>query len=103
MANYGKYYIAVRLLLLKQYLEANAGRTRIVKRRELEQLLEEHDMPAAEKTRPPDGWSYIMSCLLRCPTSSSALKCLPHLSTAATRSPPLLRHRRRSGRSPNLN
>ena len=29
MANYGKYYIAVRLLLLKQYLEANAGRTRI--------------------------------------------------------------------------
>ena len=25
MANYGKYYIAVRLLLLKQYLEANAG------------------------------------------------------------------------------
>ena len=45
MANYGKYYIAVRLLLLKQYLEVNAGRTRIVKRRELEQLLEEHDMP----------------------------------------------------------
>ena len=43
MANYGKYYIAVRLLLLKQYLEANAGRTRIVKRRELEQLLEVHD------------------------------------------------------------
>ena len=29
MANYGKYYIAVRLLLLKQHLEANAGRTRI--------------------------------------------------------------------------
>ena len=26
MANYGKYYIAVRLLLLKQYLEANAGK-----------------------------------------------------------------------------
>lgn len=37
MANYGKYYIAVRLLLLKQYLEANAGRTRIVKRREPEE------------------------------------------------------------------
>ena len=31
MANYGKYYIAVRLLLLKQYLEANAGRARIAK------------------------------------------------------------------------
>lgn len=41
MANYGKYYIAVRLLLLKQYLEANAGRDRIVKRGELEALLRE--------------------------------------------------------------
>ena len=37
-------------LLLKQYLEANAGRNRIVKRRELEQLLEEHDMPVEKKT-----------------------------------------------------
>ena len=26
MANHGKYYIAIRLLLLKQYLEANTGR-----------------------------------------------------------------------------
>ena len=26
MANHGKYHIAVRLLLLKQYPEANAGR-----------------------------------------------------------------------------
>ncbi len=31
MANYGKYYIAARLLLLKQYLEANNGRTRIIR------------------------------------------------------------------------
>lgn len=50
MANYGKYYIAVRLLLLKQYLEANAGRDRIVKRGELEALLLEHDMPVEKKT-----------------------------------------------------
>ena len=50
MANYGKYYIAVRLLLLKQYLEANAGRNRIVMRRELETLLAEHDMPVEKKT-----------------------------------------------------
>ena len=50
MANYGKYYIAVRLLLLKQYLEANAGRKRIVKRRELEDLMAEHDMPVEKKT-----------------------------------------------------
>ena len=39
MANYGKYYIAVRLLLLKQYLEANAGKNRIVSRKELEAFL----------------------------------------------------------------
>ena len=50
MANYGKYYIAVRLLLLKQYLEANAGRNRIVQRRELEDLLRKHDMPVEKKT-----------------------------------------------------
>ena len=50
MANYGKYYIAIRLLLLKQYLEANAGRDRIVKRGELEALLREHDMPVEKKT-----------------------------------------------------
>lgn len=50
MANHGKYYIAIRLLLLKQYLEANAGRDRIVKRGELEVLLREHDMPVEKKT-----------------------------------------------------
>lgn len=27
MASLGKYYIAVRLLLLKQFLEANAGQS----------------------------------------------------------------------------
>ena len=42
MANYGKYYIAERLLILKQYLEANAGKNRIVTRGELEGLLKEH-------------------------------------------------------------
>lgn len=26
MANHGKYHIAIRLLLLNQYLEANTGR-----------------------------------------------------------------------------
>lgn len=50
MANYGKYYIAVRVLLIKKYLEANAGRNRVVKRRELEQLLEEHNMKVEKKT-----------------------------------------------------
>ena len=38
--------------------------------------------------------------LLRCPTSSSAFKSLPHLSTAATRSGRSSRHWRRSHRSP---
>ena len=41
----------------------------------------------------------IGSLLLRCPTSSSALKSLRHLSTAATRSGRSSRHRRRSHRS----
>ena len=50
MPNYGKYYIAVRLLLEKQYLEANAGKNRIVSRRELEALLEEHEMGVEKKT-----------------------------------------------------
>ena len=36
MPNYGKYYIGIRLLLLKEYLQANAGKDRIVKRREIE-------------------------------------------------------------------
>ena len=50
MPNYGKYYIAVRLLLLKQYLEANAGKDRIATRGELEDMLKEHDMPVEKKT-----------------------------------------------------
>lgn len=45
MANYGKYYVAVRLLLLKRYLEANAGRNRTVSRKELEDLLRDNEMP----------------------------------------------------------
>ena len=57
MANYGKYYIAVRLLLLKQYLEANAGRDRIVKRGELEALLREHgEKDALRRFRGPGGY-----------------------------------------------
>ncbi len=50
MANYGKYYIAERLLLLKQYLEANAGKNRTVERKELEAFLEEHDIKVEKKT-----------------------------------------------------
>ena len=50
MANYGKYYIAIRLLLLKQYLEANAGGNRVVKRSELEEHLRKHDIFVEKKT-----------------------------------------------------
>ena len=39
MPNYGNYYIGIRLLLLKEYLQANAGKDRIVRRRELEEYL----------------------------------------------------------------
>jgi len=38
--------------------------------------------------------------LLRCPIKSSGLRFSSILSTAATRSPPFLCHRQRSGRSP---
>ena len=76
MANHGKYYIAVRLLLLKQYLEANAGRTRIAKRREPEDILAEHDMPVEKKRRP--GGCLRLTVGIRCsqeglPTSEPAL------------------------------
>ena len=50
MPNYGKYYIGVRLLLLKEYLQANAGKTRIVKRKELEEYLMEQGFPVEKKT-----------------------------------------------------
>jgi hypothetical protein len=50
MANYGKYYIAELLLILKQYLEANAGKNRIVTRGELEGLLKEHGITVEKKT-----------------------------------------------------
>lgn len=50
MANHGKYYIAIRLLLLKQYLEANAGGNRVVKRSELEEHLRKHDISVEKKT-----------------------------------------------------
>ena len=50
MSNYVKYYIAVRLLLLKQYLVANAGGNRVVKRSELEEHLRKHDIFVEKKT-----------------------------------------------------
>lgn len=50
MPNYGKYYIGIRLLLLKQYLEANAGKDHIVRRREIEEYLTERGYPVEKKT-----------------------------------------------------
>ena len=50
MPNYGKYYIGVRLLLLKEYLQSNAGKDRVVKRGELEEYLTEKGFPAEKKT-----------------------------------------------------
>ena len=50
MPNYGKYYIGIRLLLLKEYLQANAGKDRIVKRKELEEYLMEQGFPVEKKT-----------------------------------------------------
>ena len=50
MANRGKYIIGIRLLLLKQYLEANAGKDRNVTRREIEKFLEDKGYPVEKKT-----------------------------------------------------
>ncbi len=58
--NYGKYVIGVRLLLIKQYLEANAGRNRYVKRGELEEYLEEKGFPVEKKTLYSD-FTYLQS------------------------------------------
>ena len=50
MPNYGKYYIGIRLLLLKEYLQTNVGKDRIVKRREIEEYLMEKSFPVEKKT-----------------------------------------------------
>jgi predicted DNA-binding transcriptional regulator YafY len=50
MPNYGNYYIGIRLLLLKEYLQANAGPRRPIKRRELEAYLAEQGFPVEKKT-----------------------------------------------------
>ena len=50
MPNYGNYYIGVRLLLLKEYLQANAGKNRVVMRKDLEHYLMEKGFPVEKKT-----------------------------------------------------
>lgn len=49
MAYNGRYSIALRILLLKQYLEANAGRDRYVSRSEMNKFLEEHEFGVEKK------------------------------------------------------
>lgn len=48
--NYGKAIIGIRLMLLRDYLQANAGRNRIVSRQELENYLAEKGYPIEKKT-----------------------------------------------------
>ena len=43
MANYGKYYIVVRLLLLKQYPETTAARDRTITCRQIEAYIKERE------------------------------------------------------------
>lgn len=50
MANKGNYYIGIRLLLLKQYLEYNAGPDRVVTRKSIENFLKEEGFPVEKKT-----------------------------------------------------
>ncbi len=48
--NYGKYTVGIRLMLLKQFLEANAGKDRYVTRGEIEAYLTEKGFPVEKKT-----------------------------------------------------
>lgn len=50
MGNKGNYYIGIRLLLLKQYLEYNAGPNRVVTRKSIEDFLKEEGFPVEKKT-----------------------------------------------------
>ena len=48
--NYGKYYIGIRLLLLKEYLQYNAGKECVVKRSDVEAYLMEKGYSVERKT-----------------------------------------------------
>lgn len=48
--NYGKYVIGIRLLLLKEYLQANAGPKRPIGRKDIEAYLTEKGFPVEKKT-----------------------------------------------------
>lgn len=50
MANKGNYYIGIRLLLLKQFLEYHAGPNRYVTRKQIEKFLKEKGFPVEKKT-----------------------------------------------------
>ena len=48
--NHGKYSIGIRLLLVKEYLHANAGKDRVVMRKDLQNYLAEKGFPIEQKT-----------------------------------------------------
>ena len=49
MAYNGRYSIAIRILLLKKYLEANAGRNRYVRPQEIHDFLKEYELDVEKK------------------------------------------------------
>ena len=49
MAYNGRYSIAIRILLLKKYLEANAGRNRYVSPKEIHDFLKEYELDVEKK------------------------------------------------------
>ena len=49
MAYNGRYSIAIRILLLKKYLEANAGRNRYVTPQEIHDFLKEYELDVEKK------------------------------------------------------
>ncbi len=49
MAYNGRYSIAIRILLLKKYFEANAGRNRYVRPQEIHEFLKEYELDVEKK------------------------------------------------------
>ena len=50
MPNFSGKVVAVRMMLLKEYLEANAGKDRIVSRKQIESYLESKGYKVEKKT-----------------------------------------------------
>jgi len=56
MANKGKYIIGIRLLLLKDFLQANADRDRIITRRQIEEYISQFPVQTVGASYHQELW-----------------------------------------------